>query len=263
MKIAGIDPKSLSNEVLLVLPRGESEIVFRAKGLPDMGEFEALCPVPKPPGKLTKDGWVPNLTDPTYQQVLGEWAKKRLGYMVIRSLDPTRDRVGHGQRGRSPHLGELGGRPEERRPDPGRVQPRAGPGPGGQRPGRGQAAKGPRGFSTWSGADARRVLLAPHRTAEYAVWRACERLGIRPPGVKPAWDECGVETQALIVAFDQTAKLRRSRAGGSTGGGTDAFRGGPAFLGARFLTMKFTAQFSVPRIDVAAYRKALDRHMRT
>ena len=89
MKIAGIDPKSLSSEVLLVLPRGEGQIVFRAKGLPNMSEFEALCPAPKPPGKFTKDGWIPNLTDPTYQQVLGEWAKKRLGYMVIRSLAPS------------------------------------------------------------------------------------------------------------------------------------------------------------------------------
>ena len=89
MKIAGIDPKSLSSEVLLVLPRGEGQIVFRAKGLPDMSEFEALCPYPKPPGKLTKEGWIPNLTDPTYQQVLGEWAKKRLGYMVLGSLEPS------------------------------------------------------------------------------------------------------------------------------------------------------------------------------
>jgi hypothetical protein len=89
MKIAGIDPKSLSTEVILVLPRGDKEIVFRAKGLPDMAEFEALCPIPKPPGKFTKDGWIPNLTDPTYQQVLGEWAKKRLGYMVVKSLAPT------------------------------------------------------------------------------------------------------------------------------------------------------------------------------
>ncbi len=89
MKIAGIDPKSLSNEVILVLPRGDKEIVFRAKGLSDMGEFEALCPYPKPPGKLTKDGWIPNLTDPTYQTVLGEWAKKRLGFMVVKSLAPT------------------------------------------------------------------------------------------------------------------------------------------------------------------------------
>jgi len=89
MKIAGIDPKTLSNEVILVLPRGETKIVFRAKGLPDMAEFDALCPTPKPPGKFTKDGWIPNLTDTTYQQVLGEWAKKKLGFTVFRSLAPS------------------------------------------------------------------------------------------------------------------------------------------------------------------------------
>ena len=89
MKIAGIDPKGLSNEVVLVLPRGEQNIVFRAKGLPEMDEFNTLCPTPKPPGKYTKEGWVPNLNDPTYQQVLGIWAKKRLGYMVVKSLAPS------------------------------------------------------------------------------------------------------------------------------------------------------------------------------
>ena len=89
MKIGGVDPTTLCNEVILVLPRGEKEIVFRARGLTDMSEFEALCPPPKPPGKLTKDGWIPNFADPTYQQVITEWSKKRLGYMVIKSLAPS------------------------------------------------------------------------------------------------------------------------------------------------------------------------------
>jgi hypothetical protein len=89
MKIAGIDPKTLCNEVVLVLPRGDAQIVFRARGLTDMEEFDAICPVPKPPGKLTKDGWVPQLSDPTYQQVMAEYAKKRLGYIVTRSLEPS------------------------------------------------------------------------------------------------------------------------------------------------------------------------------
>jgi len=89
MKVAGVDPKSLSSEVVLVLPRGETSLVFRAKGLPDTEEFTTRCPMPKPPGKLTKDGWVANLTDPTYQQVMSEWAKKRLGYMVVKSLAPS------------------------------------------------------------------------------------------------------------------------------------------------------------------------------
>jgi hypothetical protein len=89
MKIAGIDPKTLCSEVILVLPRGEQNIVFKAVGLKDMEEFNALCPLPKPPGKMTRDGWVPNENDPTFQQVVGEWGKKRLGYIVTRSLAPT------------------------------------------------------------------------------------------------------------------------------------------------------------------------------
>jgi hypothetical protein len=89
MKIAGVDPTTLCNEVVLVLPRGNESIIFRARGLKDMEEFNALCPQPKPPGKLTKDGWVPDNNDPTYQQVIGEWAKKRFGYMVVKSLEPS------------------------------------------------------------------------------------------------------------------------------------------------------------------------------
>lgn len=89
MKIGGIDPQTLCNEVVLVLPRGEQSIVFRAQGLKDTDEFDALCPQPKPPGKLTKDGWVANNDDPTYQQIMETWAKKRLGYIVTRSLHPS------------------------------------------------------------------------------------------------------------------------------------------------------------------------------
>jgi len=89
MKIAGIDPNSLSRETLLVLPRGETQIVFRAKSLKDMTEFNAICPFPKAPGKLTKDGFVPNTNDATYKQVMEQWSAKRLDYMVIKTLEPT------------------------------------------------------------------------------------------------------------------------------------------------------------------------------
>jgi hypothetical protein len=75
--------------VILVLPRAETPIVFRAKAPKDMVEFNDLCPQPKPPGKLTKDGFIPNLNDPTYQQITSEWSRKRLGYMVIKSLAPS------------------------------------------------------------------------------------------------------------------------------------------------------------------------------
>jgi hypothetical protein len=89
MKIAGIDPKTLSTEEILVLPRGESQIVFRACGLEDMEEFAKLCPEPTPPGKLTKAGFVPDPTDPGYKSVLGEYHKRRLAYIVVHSLVPS------------------------------------------------------------------------------------------------------------------------------------------------------------------------------
>lgn len=89
MKIGGIDPKTLCNECLLVLPRSEQNLVFRARGLKDMDAFNAQCPQPKPPGKMTRDGYVPLDNDPTYQQILGEWAKKRLGFIIINSLEPS------------------------------------------------------------------------------------------------------------------------------------------------------------------------------
>lgn len=89
MKIGGVDPKTLDNEVFLVLPRQEQNIVFRARGLRNMAEFDERVPFPKPPGKLTKDGWVPDDTNDSYQATLKEWNRKRTGYMVIHSLEPS------------------------------------------------------------------------------------------------------------------------------------------------------------------------------
>src|SRR5271157_4944012 len=86
MKVSGLDPKSLCNEVLLVLPRVEQPIVFKARGLKNYDAFDSLCPPPKPPGKQTRDGWVPDEKDATYQTIQGEWSKKRLAYIVISSL---------------------------------------------------------------------------------------------------------------------------------------------------------------------------------
>lgn len=89
MKIGGVDPQTLPTEEVLVLPRGDQVVVFRAKGVPDVDEFDRMCPEPKPPGKLTKDGYVPDLADPDYRSVLGEYFKRRTSYIVVRSLEPS------------------------------------------------------------------------------------------------------------------------------------------------------------------------------
>lgn len=88
MKIGGVKVTAPA-ETLLVLPRPDGPLVFKARPLASMDEFEALCPYPKPPGSLTKDGWVSNPNDPSYKQVLEAHAAKRLAYVVIHTLEPS------------------------------------------------------------------------------------------------------------------------------------------------------------------------------
>lgn len=37
------------------------------------------------------------------------------------------------------------------------------------------------------------------------MWSACARFGVKPPGVKDRWEDCDVQTQARLIAFDQLA----------------------------------------------------------
>ena len=89
MKIGGIDPKSLATEEILVLPRGESQIVFKATGLPDLESFNRTCPEPTPPNKLTKDGPVPDTDDENYRTDLVGYLNLRTAYIVVHSLAPS------------------------------------------------------------------------------------------------------------------------------------------------------------------------------
>ncbi|KPK53351.1 MAG: hypothetical protein AMS22_07505 [Thiotrichales bacterium SG8_50] len=77
------------NEEILVLPRPEGNIVFRARAVTSMDEFEALVPVPKAPGVLTKEGMIPQLEDETYLQKLTNYNEQRFAYMCIKSLVPS------------------------------------------------------------------------------------------------------------------------------------------------------------------------------
>ncbi len=88
MKIGGRTVEG-PHEEILVLPRGENPIVVRAKAVLDLDEFDKICPEPKPPGKLTKEGWAPNKDDDTYRQLISFHTDRRIAYMVIRSLEPS------------------------------------------------------------------------------------------------------------------------------------------------------------------------------
>ncbi len=86
MKVNGKVVTTKSHEEVLVLPRGDDVIAIRAKAIPDYEEFEKVCPVPEPPGRLTKDGFVPNLNDTTYKGQAERHSLQRVGWMVINSL---------------------------------------------------------------------------------------------------------------------------------------------------------------------------------
>lgn len=89
MRIGGVEIKGPAEEVL-VLPRLDGDdIVIRAIAVLDMDEFEALCPVPKPPGMRTKEGWAPNEDDKTYKEQVAQHGEMRFAYMVLKSLEPS------------------------------------------------------------------------------------------------------------------------------------------------------------------------------
>jgi hypothetical protein len=89
MKIAGTDPKTLPVEEVLVLPRGEKQVVFRASGLKDMEPFKKLCPEPIPPTILKADGPVADTDDEAYKAAWAGYQKRRTSYIVINSLIPS------------------------------------------------------------------------------------------------------------------------------------------------------------------------------
>lgn len=46
-------------------------------------------------------------------------------------------------------------------------------------------------------------MIPGGRTQEYAVWRACERFGVRPPGVQSEFTDCPPWFQVMLIAYDQ------------------------------------------------------------
>ena len=72
MKMNGVKLEC-PNEVILVLPRPDMDVVFKAKAVMDYDEFDALCKDPKPPVKVMKGGKREvNAMDPDYIRAVNE-----------------------------------------------------------------------------------------------------------------------------------------------------------------------------------------------
>ena len=202
MKVGGV-PITAPPEEVLVLPRGENQLVFRATAI-EWDDFNSACPEPTPPVVLGKGGEkIPNLKDETYRHQLEVHADRRVAYLAIRSLEPSdiewdsvdRDDPKTWTKFEDDLL-SAGLVPIEvnriiqlcldaNQLDEGKLK----------------VAR--RGFSTWSGGGVKRLVFAPNRTELFAIWRACQRFRILPPGVEPRWEDCNTMTQAHLLAFDQ------------------------------------------------------------
>ena len=89
MKINGVIIDG-PNEELLVLPHRGQNIPITARAVMNFDEFNATCPPPKPPVKLTRDkGRVDDVDDPGYKEAIELWEEKRSAWIVLESLKPT------------------------------------------------------------------------------------------------------------------------------------------------------------------------------
>jgi hypothetical protein len=46
--------------------------------------------------------------------------------------------------------------------------------------------------------------MPPGRSYKFAVWRACERMGLKPPGITvDNWEDLDVVSQSNLLGYDQ------------------------------------------------------------
>jgi len=88
MRIGGVDPTTLPVDEVLVLPRGDQQVVFVARGVAGWDDFFKMCPEPVMPVKLTAKGTVNDETD-DYKAAHAEWARRQEAYMYVKSLEPS------------------------------------------------------------------------------------------------------------------------------------------------------------------------------
>lgn len=80
------------NADILVLEKGGEQIVFKAEALMNYKEFDKICPTPEPPERLLPGGIrKKNERDPKYIKAMDDYAEYRVNYMMLKSLQATKD----------------------------------------------------------------------------------------------------------------------------------------------------------------------------
>ena len=91
MKYKGKTVEGKNVEVLVLL-KGEDQIVFQAESVPSYEEFEKLVAEPTPPTRMRPGGATEEFReDPTFQTLLKEYAEKKTNFLIITSLRVTEE----------------------------------------------------------------------------------------------------------------------------------------------------------------------------
>jgi len=79
-------------EEIVVIPRQNGDIVFTIRAILDYDECDKLDPRPIPPTRILPGNRQQlNVDDTKYKEALDKWATNRTLYMVIKSLEATKD----------------------------------------------------------------------------------------------------------------------------------------------------------------------------
>lgn len=73
-------------EDVLVLPRQGGALTFKGRAVQDMGAFNDLCPLPKPPVVDTPKGRKVMSQDTGYKQQLANYSSQKLAWLLITTL---------------------------------------------------------------------------------------------------------------------------------------------------------------------------------
>lgn len=91
MKMNGKQLRGPNVEVL-VLPRSEEDLVFKAEAVLDYGDFDKICPLPEPPQVMRPGGEISmDMNDSKYQERLQEWANWKTHWVILESLKATKN----------------------------------------------------------------------------------------------------------------------------------------------------------------------------
>lgn len=78
------------NEEVVVIPRADGDIVFKARAILSYEGHESIDPVPKPMGVMRPGGVMSHdVENPAFKKLLNEWSTRRYYWMIIKSLEAT------------------------------------------------------------------------------------------------------------------------------------------------------------------------------